>query len=204
MLCMNSGVWSHLLIWQCYSATLKHQSNSLYLSAATAPPLVSLWASFASTRLTCTGFLGLEFVCWKPTYINRGVHFSAVAPVGRCTRTAIQLCTQRYTSASFKEESAEEENHAHTHMNTCTRNKGCVLQLQPSQIPDTVFPLHRTARIRALVCSSPAGSHWGSLLSVHTQTRTPTHTRTQWHANVCGASCWLWSRCGHDCLAVFV
>lgn len=45
--------------------------------------------------------------------------------------------------------------HTHTYTQMKTRNKGCVLQLQPAQIPDTVFPLHRAARIRALVCSSP-------------------------------------------------
>ena len=55
------------------------------------------------------------------------------------------------------------------------QNKGCVLQLQPTQISDTVSPLHRAARIAAFVCPR---SDRGELFCLHTATHAHTHTPT--------------------------
>lgn len=94
----------------------------------------------------------------------------------------------------------------HAHIWTHARGTKAVCRsCNPTQISDTVFPLHGAARIRALVCSSPclvmlALGFFAGCAHKHTHT----HTNSQWLANICGASCWQWSRYGHDCLAVFV
>lgn len=142
-----------------------------------------------------------KFVCQKPTTNNRCMHFFLLLHKFTGARVH-QYRYGHYTCASLQAGQAI-RHHTHSHMNTCaSEQRLCVAAATRSDpwhsLPITLSSTYQSSSLFIPCLLMLTLGFFAACAHKHAR------THSQWHANICGASCWQWSRSGHDCLAVFV